>query len=140
VTEIGRYAWVTTLTESVLPATLVEQVCFFLQLPLEARGGSDEEQSYLGEDDLLDITDYLMELSKTEVYNLGLVLGLSKHRVEDVMDSRSFLDEVITAWLQKVDLVKKRGAPTWQRLVEALRHQRIGQSDIADKIEKDRVP
>jgi len=94
----------------------------------------------VGEDDLLDITDYLMELSKTEVYNLGLVLGLSKHRVEDIMDSRPFLDEVITAWLQKVDLVKKRGAPTWQRLVEALRHQRIGQSGIADKIEKDRIP
>ena len=90
----------------------------------------------IGEYDLLDITDYLMELNKTDIYNLGLVLGLNKHRIEEIMNSKAFLDDVITAWLQKVDQVKKRGAPTWQRMVEALRHQRIRQSDIADKIEK----
>ena len=93
----------------------------------------------VGEDDLLEITDYLFELDKTHIYHLGLVLGLSKHRVDGLMDSRSFLDDVITAWLQKVDQVKKRGAPTWQRMVEALRHQRIGQSDIADRIERDKL-
>ena len=91
----------------------------------------------MGEDDLLDITDYLIELNKIDIYNLGLLLGLSKCRVEEMMYSRTFCDDVITTWLQKVDQVKKRGAPTWQRMVEALRHQRIGQNDIADKIEKD---
>ena len=95
--------------------------------------------SFVGEDDLLDISDYLIELNKIDIYNLGLVLGLSKHRVDGLMDSKTFCDDVITAWLQKVDQVKTRGAPTWQRMVEALRHQRVRQNDIADKIKKDKI-
>ena len=87
---------------------------------------------------MLDITDYLMELKKIDFYNLGLVLGLSKHRVEEMMDSKTFCDDVIIAWLQKVDQVTKMGAPTWQRIAKALRHVRVGQNDIADEIEKAR--
>ena len=29
--------------------------------------------------------------------------------------------------------------PTWQRLVKALRHKRVGQTDIASEIEKDKL-
>jgi len=47
---------------------------------------------------------------------------------------------VISAWLQKVDQVEKRGAATWQRMVEALRDHRVGQNGIANKIEKGRTP
>ena len=89
-------------------------------------------------DDLVDVTDYLVELDKTHIYHLGLVLGLNQPRVKGMKDSETFLDDVISAWLQKVDQVEKRGAPTWQRMVEALRHCRVGQNGIANKIEQDK--
>ena len=95
--------------------------------------------SYTGEDDLLDVTDYLFRLDKTHVYHLGLVLGLSHHRVKEMEDSKTFLDDMIAAWLQKVDQVQKRGVPTWQRLVEALKHDRVGQTGIASKIETEKL-
>ena len=85
---------------------------------------------------MIEITDYLLELDKTHVYHLGLVLGLSHHRVKQMKDSETFLDDMITAWLHKVDQV---GIPTWQRLVEALRHKRVGQTGIASEIEKDKL-
>ena len=90
---------------------------------------------YTGEKNLIEITNYLFELDKTHIYHLGLVLGLSHHRVKAMRDSETFLDDMIAAWLQKVDQV---GVPTWQRLVEALRHKRVGQTGIASGIEKDK--
>jgi len=88
-------------------------------------------------DDLIDITDYLVKLDKTHIYHLGLVLGLNLPRVKGMKDSETFLDDVISAWLQKVDQVEKRGTPTWQRMVEALRHHRVGQNGIANEIEQE---
>jgi len=38
-------------------------------------------------DDLVDITDYLVELDKTHIYHLGLVLGLNQPRVKGMEDS-----------------------------------------------------
>ena len=84
----------------------------------------------------MEITDYLFELDKTHIYHLGLVLGLSHHRVKEMEDSKTFLDDMIAAWFQKVDQV---GIPTWKRLVKALRHKRVGQTDIASEIEKDKL-
>ena len=86
-----------------------------------------------GEKNLIEIADYLFELDKTHIYHLGLLLGLSHHRVKAMEDSKTFLDDMIAAWLQKVDQV---GVPTWQRLVKALRHRRVGQTGIASEIEK----
>ena len=94
---------------------------------------------YTDEDDLLDVTDYLFGLDKTHVYHLGLVLGLSHHRVKEMEGSKTFLDDMIVAWLQKVDQVQKRGVPTWQRLVEALKHDRVRQIGIASKIETEKL-
>ena len=94
---------------------------------------------YTDEEDLLDVTGYLFRLDKTHIYNLGLVLGLSQHRVKGMKDSETFLDDMIAAWLQKVDQVQKRGVPTWQRLVEALKHDRVGQIGIASKIETEKL-
>ena len=91
---------------------------------------------YAGEENLIEITDYLIELDKTHIYHLGLVLGLSHHRVKGMKDSEMFLDDMITAWLQKVDQVE---VPTWQRLVKALRHKRVGQTGIASEIENDKL-
>ena len=85
---------------------------------------------------MIEITDYLLELDKSNIYHLGLVLGFSYHRVIEMKDSETFLDDMITAWLQKVDRVE---VPTWQRLVEALRHKRVGQTGIASEIEKDKL-
>ena len=65
-----------------------------------------------------------------------MVLGLSHHRMKGMEDSKTFLDDMIAAWLQKVDRV---GVPTWQRLVKALRHKRVGQTGIANEIEKDKL-
>ena len=91
---------------------------------------------YAGEENLIEITDYLIELDKTHIYHLGLVLGLSHHRVKGMKDSEMFLDDMIAAWLQKVDQVE---VPTWQRLVKALRHKRVGQTGIASEIENDKL-
>ena len=87
-----------------------------------------------GDDDFLEITEYLIDLEKTHVYNLGLVLGLSQHKVKAMKDTDTFLDDVITAWLRKEDQVK--GQPCWTVLVSALKHRRVGQTGIASNIAK----
>ena len=84
----------------------------------------------------MEITDYLFELDKTHIYHLGVVLGLGHHRVKGMEDSKTFLDDMVAAWLQKVDQV---GVPTWQRLVKALRHKRVGQTGIASEIERKKL-
>ena len=84
----------------------------------------------------MEITDYLLRLDKPSIYHLGMVLGLSHHRMKEIKDSETFLDDMIAAWLQKVDQVE---VPTWQRLVKALRHRRVGQTGIASEIEKDKL-
>ena len=87
-----------------------------------------------GEDDLLDVTDYLQNMEKTHIYNLGLVLGLRQIKVKDMMDSPTFRDDVITAWLRKEDQVSEKGEPSWTVLVNALKHPRVGQIGIANNI------
>ena len=88
-----------------------------------------------GEDDLVDITDYLMELDKSQIFSLGLVLGLARRRVNDFGENCgsnvNFLDAVVLHWLQRVDRV---GEVSWSALVTALRHPRLGQTGIANKI------
>ena len=91
---------------------------------------------YSGHDDFLEITEYLIDLEKTHIYNLGLVLGLSQHKVKAMKDTDTFLDDVITAWLRKEDQVK--GQPSWTVLVSALKHRRVGQTGIASIIAKDK--
>ena len=89
-------------------------------------------------EDFLDITEYLIDMEKTDVYNLGLVLGLSQHKLKANIDSKSFLDDVISAWLRKEDQVTKRGEPSWRVLVMALKHRRVSQTGIARNIAKDK--
>ena len=91
-----------------------------------------------GDYDFLEITDYLIDLDKTHIYNLGLVLGLHQRKVKAMKDTDTFLDDVITAWLRKEDQVIKRGEPTWTVLVSALKHRRVGQTGIASIIAKDK--
>jgi len=86
----------------------------------------------------LEITEYLMNMERTDVYNLGLVLGLSQHKVKAKKHSDTFLDDVITAWLRKEDQVINRGEPSWTVLVRSLKHRRVGQIGIAGNIARDK--
>ena len=93
---------------------------------------------HAAEDDLEDITDYLLSMEKIHIYNLGVVLGLRQNKVKSMMDSATFLDDVIAAWLRKEDRVKKKGEPSWTVLNKALKHPRVGQTGIADNIAHER--
>ena len=55
------------------------------------------------------------------------------------MDSATFLDDVIAAWLRKEDQVTEKGEPSWTVLVNALKHRRVGQTGIANNIVKDKA-
>lgn len=95
-----------------------------------------------GDEDLIDVTDYLLTMDSSthlEIYHLALVLGLSQSRVKGMMESPTFLDDVIAAWLRREDQVSKRGVPTWENLVKALRHPRLKQNEIADKIANEKI-
>ena len=88
--------------------------------------------------DILEIADYLINLDKTQVYNLAIVLGLSPRKVKTMEDSRTFLDDILAAWIRKEDYVERRGLPTWETLVRALRHPRVGQTGLANDISRDK--
>ena len=90
------------------------------------------------EEDLISITDYLLEMEKNHIYNLGLILGLKQTKVKTLKDSDTFLDDVIAAWLRKEDQVRKNKEPSWTVLINALKHRRVEQRGIADKIALDK--
>ena len=87
----------------------------------------------------MNVTDYLLELEKTHIYHLGLVLGLKQTKVTTLKDSDTFLDNVIAAWLRKEDQVREKGEPSWTVLIKALRHRRLEQIGIADTIALEQV-
>ena len=54
-------------------------------------------------------------------------------------DSETFIDDMIDAWLQKEDQVTKKGKPTWETLVKALRRPKVNQIRVAEKIETEKL-
>ena len=88
-------------------------------------------------DDLFEVTNYLLDFAQTDIYHLGLTLGLNYPRLTEMEGSMTFRDNMIAAWLKKEDQVTKRGKPTWETLVNALRHPRVNQIGIAETIETD---
>ena len=60
-----------------------------------------------------EITGYLLNLGQTDIYNLGLTLGLNHLHLKKMRDLETFRDDVIAAWLQKEDQVTRRGVPTY---------------------------
>ena len=95
--------------------------------------------SLLSDEDNLDVTDYLQQMERTHIYNLGLVLGLTQTKVKNMKEtSDTFLDDVIAAWLRKEDKVTEKGEPSWRVLVNALKDPRVGQTGIANNIAKDK--
>lgn len=89
--------------------------------------------------DLLEITEFLSSLEKTHVLKLGLALGLDYVHLKNMMDSSTFLYDVVSAWLRREDNVNKRGLPSWKTLIEALKHRSVGQNGIAAKIEQEKL-
>ena len=87
--------------------------------------------------DLAEVTDYLLDLQHDDIYNLGLTLGLYYPHLNKMETSKRFRDDVIAAWLQKEDQVLKMRIPTWETLVKALRHPRVNQTGLANKVEDD---
>ena len=88
--------------------------------------------------DLLDVSDYLINFGPTDIYNLGLTLGLSHVRLRNMRDSDTFREDMIAAWLQREDQVTRRGVPTWNTLVRALQNPRVNQTGVAGTIATDR--
>ena len=85
--------------------------------------------------DLLEVTNYLLDLGKTDIHNLGLTLGLHYPHLTKMGGSETFRDDMIAAWLQKEDQVLKQGVPSWKTLVKALRNPRVNQTGVAERIE-----
>ena len=82
---------------------------------------------------------YLLNLGQTDIYHLGLTLGLNHPHLKDMMEkSKTFKEDMIAAWLQKEEQVTKRGLPTWETLVKALRDDQVKQNGIADRIARDK--
>ena len=81
------------------------------------------------------ITGYLQCLAaeRKQLIGLGQVLGLRYSRLKGI-DSSSFLEDMIAAWLRKEDDVMTRCPPTWRNLVLALRDKRVQQNGIAATI------
>ena len=53
--------------------------------------------------------------------------------------SKTFRDDMIAAWLQKEDQVLKRGRPTWETLVKALKDARVNQIGVAERIKTEKL-
>ena len=90
--------------------------------------------TYTATDDHPEVRGYLLDLTQTDIHNLGLTLGLYHRNLKSMRDTDTFRDDMIDAWLQKEDQVLKQGVPTWETLVKALRDRSINQTQIADRI------
>ena len=91
-----------------------------------------------GISDLTEVSHYLSQLEKKNMYSLGLAMGLNYIKLKDMIDSMTFRHDVIAAWLRREDDVLTRGAPSWRSLVAALRHPTVGQNGVAHTIENDK--
>ena len=56
----------------------------------------------------------------------------------EIKRSATYRDDMIAAWLSKVDDVGKKGGPTWRNLSDAMRHKRLKQNGLAEKIASDK--
>ena len=95
-------------------------------------------KSFTAIDDLYDVTKYLRNLGQTDIYRVGLTLGLNHLRLMEMKDSDTFRENMIASWLQKEDRVSRRGLPTWETLVNALRDDQVKQHGVADQIATDK--
>ena len=84
---------------------------------------------------MVDVSGYLNVLSKDQIFQLGLVLGLlAVPTLDNMRYTATFLSDMLAAWLRGQDNVNKRGGHTWKALVNALRDSQVAQNEIANKI------
>ncbi|XP_019859587.1 PREDICTED: uncharacterized protein LOC109587808 [Amphimedon queenslandica] len=90
---------------------------------------------------LIDVLDVLDDhgYSGVSYYKLGLCLGLLPRTLDVIKennkgDTKSCLRKCLTAWLEQRDSVMKRGVPTYDTLIRALR--KMGENAAADGIER----
>ena len=95
--------------------------------------------TYTAIDDHPEVTEYLLDLTKTDIHHLGLTLGLYHRHLKSMKDSDTFRDDMIDVWLQKEDQVIKRGVPTWETLVKALRDRKVNKTEVANRIETEKL-
>ena len=94
---------------------------------------------HTGESDVFEICGYLHGLDKRSIFSLGLCLGLNYAKVEDMLQSPTYREDIIAAWIQRQDQVlQKSGVPTWHTLVKALKNPQVGQGGIASDISSDK--
>ena len=84
--------------------------------------------------DLNYILDTLQNLNKEEIKSLGRCLGLSQSTVTNTesFTTKSYLEDVMRAWMMKKDNVVEKGEPTIDNLRKALEAE--GQRGIAQKL------
>ena len=88
---------------------------------------------------MVDVNGYLNVLSKDQIFQLGLVLGLlAVPTLDNMRYTATFLPDMLAAWLRGQDNVNKRGGHTWKALVNALRHSQVAQNEIADRIQREK--
>jgi len=74
-----------------------------------------------------------------QIVQLGMILGLCEVTTLDNLNyTETPLSDMLAAWLQRNDDVNKRGGHTWRALVNALKHPLVNQSEIADKIQREK--
>ena len=87
-----------------------------------------------GHDQLSEIIPYLVTLNKTDVYKLGVKLGLQYSTLVGLPDE-NFINPMLTHWLQEADDVRSKGKTSWRSLVWGLRE--VQQNGIAKRIARD---
>ena len=75
-------------------------------------------------------------------FPLGLALGLSYDSLNRIKSDHSrdnyhCLVETLAAWLQKRDMVARRGGPSWRALAQGLDTPLVGKTDVASMIAVD---
>ncbi len=86
--------------------------------------------------DFLAICKYLRSLTKAEITELGVQLGLSFQWLKNHKSSEIYCYDMVDAWLKKQDSVAEMCLPSWQNLVATLRE--VDQNVIADQVTNER--
>ena len=93
-------------------------------------------------EDLRVVMEYTCDLSQTQLFELGIQLGLHFSTLRKLRENSPNLlrMEMMNAWLSRQDSVKEIGIPSWRVLVIALRKKPVNCNLIADTIEKKFLP
>ena len=95
----------------------------------------------VGQGDLREVTEYLLNLTAKEIYHLGIIFGLNYqdvlHGFTVQIDRHMYLDQVIGKWLLGSG-VGNMATPNWENLVTALESERLRHKAIAQRIRNEK--